>query len=540
MPSLPITETTPLLPTLPVARNTNTWIRVIKNWTTGIYQESKHFIIGSLWISSAITIIASLNIIFTQVNCNEDIDFEKLFATLMKWEIISNAAGSLFISFIKKRLTNFGSRELEKTLFYKKWSKLKHKLFSSQLPTTKLSFEEIKNKINDIEINKIKLTSELKEFQRLRQQLVTIFETLLIKKDNNDFTLPMTNEENDNNIEEIINTTNPKTTCSLITNELINVIVSSTVLTCGVAFSSVINIIKNDIANNLSLNWTSFLHTFTTLNNIIISFSGLIIFKLKFNLIENGLKNFKQLLLLQLIKKIINKQNISQTEIEAEYQKIALIRAWYHLKISKLEPNLKEIQTALAITNINPNNDYGTIIFQNTKYLLRWLVPTATATIIDSFFDIITAQISANKPVNFLNNLKLLICQENIIVSIIAQIGFSIKLNITDFCWEKFKNTYTHQILQYFFIFPKKCYQTIFSKYPTHHYNLIITKENVETLVTNYYQKFETKTKILITINTKLKQEIINTKLALDTNEINNLPLPAVIKPLQKIEKLFY
>lgn len=83
----------------------------------------------------------------------------------------------------------------------------------------------------------------MKEFQKLQQQLVAKFETLL-----NDITKNetiSTYEENINSSPNIYLT---------ITNELIKIIATLTTLTSGVAFTSTINIIKNDIANDLPLN----------------------------------------------------------------------------------------------------------------------------------------------------------------------------------------------------------------------------------------------------------------------------------------------
>ncbi|WP_400254755.1 hypothetical protein [Spiroplasma endosymbiont of Cleonymus obscurus] len=173
MPLSLITETTPLLP---LSNNTSTWRQTIKNWTNGFYQEIKHLVLGSLWISSAIIIIASLNIISTQVNSNEDIDFKKAFTTLIKWEVLGNTTVSLFVSFLKKCLTNFGNSQLEKTLFYKIWNKIKDKVFTNTIETSNLNFEEIKTKINVLEANKNTLVTQIKEFSNLCQQLVTKFE----------------------------------------------------------------------------------------------------------------------------------------------------------------------------------------------------------------------------------------------------------------------------------------------------------------------------------------------------------------------------
>ncbi|WP_339039143.1 hypothetical protein [Spiroplasma endosymbiont of Andrena trimmerana] len=441
MPLSLITETTPLLP---LSNNTSTWRQTIKNWTNGFYQEIKHLVLGSLWISSAIIIIASLNIISTQVNSNEDIDFKKAFTTLIKWEVLGNTTVSLFVSFLKKCLTNFGNSQLEKTLFYKIWNKIKDKVFTNTIETSNLNFEEIKTKINVLEANKNTLVTQIKEFSNLCQQLVTKFKTLLNNNTENDIILTI--EENINN--------NLKA-YSIITNELIKIIATFAVFTSGVAFASSISIIKNDIANDLPLNPTSFVKTFTALETIIVSFLALIIFKLKFNLFENGLKNIKHSLLWQCIKKIINKPTISEADIELEYEKITALKRWYDLNFIKLEFNLNEIQNILEIQTLNPNNNYNSNICKNIKYLFTWLISIVSSMTLDSYFDIITAQISANKKIDFIKDLKLLITKENIIVAIIAQIGFSFKLNITDFCWEKFKNTYTCQALSYICNFPK-------------------------------------------------------------------------------------
>lgn len=377
MPLLSITETTPLLPS---TNNTKMWRQTVNNWITGIYQESKYLVLTSFWISSAIITIAALNVISTEVNSNNDIDFKKTFATLIKWEVISNAAASLFISFLKKCLTNLGSKQLAKTSFYQAWNKFKNKVFAVPMSTPKLNFEEIKTKINIINTNKTILTIQMKEFLRIYQQLITTFETFIRNNIEDDTTLNIETE----NINKL-----QKTSAIILINELIKIISTTTAFISGVAFASAISITKNNISNDLPLDFISFAKTFTARDNIIVSFSALIIFKLKFNLIENGLKNCKKLSLSQIIKKNINKPNISQIDIEREYNKIESIKTWYDLHITKLESNLKEIQNILKISIFEVDNNYFTIIYKNIKHLFGWLIPTAFSTTLDSFSSII-------------------------------------------------------------------------------------------------------------------------------------------------------
>lgn len=434
---------------------------------------------------------------------------------------------SLFISFLKKCLTNFGNNQFKKTLFYKLWNNLKSKIFINTTFETKLNFEEIKNKINLLETNnKDMLTTQMKEFWNLQQQLIVKFETLL----NN-----ITENETISIDEENIN--NPSNTYSIITNELIKIIATLTTFTAGVAFSSSINIIKNDIANDLLLTPSSFLKTFTSLATIIVSFSALIVFKLKFNLFKNGLHNIKDSLLWQSIKKIVNKSDVSQVNIESELNKITLIKIWYDTNIIELKPNLNEIQKILEISTVN-SSSYNATIYQNIKYFFSWLISIISSMAIDSYFYIISAQIGANKKVNFINDLKLLITKD-IITAIIAQIGFSFKLSITDFCWEKFKNTYAYQSLSYICSFPKKCYQFVFPNNSESESNTVITEQNLEKLVKEYYQKINTNTTLLTEINNKFNNTLA-TETTLDVNKINILQLPPLLKTLKKMEKIFF
>ncbi len=194
MPSLLLTEKTPLLP---LVNTTNKWKQIIKDWTIGFYQEIKYLTLASLWISSAIFILAALNVIGVQANSNQDIDFENAYFTIIKWEVLVTTTISLFISFLKKCLTNFGNNQFKKTLFYQLWNKLKSKIFINTTSETKLNFEEIKNKINLLEANKTTLTAQMKEFHNLQQQLVVKFETLSNNITENEIIL--TYEENIDN-----------------------------------------------------------------------------------------------------------------------------------------------------------------------------------------------------------------------------------------------------------------------------------------------------------------------------------------------------
>ncbi len=158
---------------------------------------------------------------------------------------------------------------------------------------------------------------------------------------------------------------------------------------------------------------------------------------------------------------------------------------------------------------------------------------------IDNYFYIISAQIAANKKVDFINDLKLLVTKENIITAIIAQIVFSFKLTITDLCWKKFKTTYTYQALNYICSFPKKYYQFVCPNSTISESNTTITEQQLRKIIQNYYQKIDINTKLLTKINTKLS-DILNTEMTLDINEINNTKLPLLIKTLQKnISKYF-
>lgn len=96
MPSLLLTEKTSLLP---LVNTTNKWKQIIKDWTIGFYQEIKYLTLTSLWMSAAIFILATLNVIGVQANSNQDIDFEKAYFTIIKWEILVTTTISLFISF---------------------------------------------------------------------------------------------------------------------------------------------------------------------------------------------------------------------------------------------------------------------------------------------------------------------------------------------------------------------------------------------------------------------------------------------------------
>lgn len=99
---------------------------------------------------------------------------------------------------------------------------------------------------------------------------------------------------------------------------------------------------------------------------------------------------------------------------------------------------------------------------------------------LDNYFYIICAQIAANKKVDFINNLKLLVTKKNIITAIIAQIGFSFKLTITNLCWTKFKTTYPYQALNYLCSFPKKYYQFLCPNSTIAEANTTITEQQLK------------------------------------------------------------
>lgn len=118
------------------------------------------------------------------------------------------------ISFLKKWLTNFGDNQFKKTVFYQLSTKLKKKVFGNNSNTeNKPNFEEIKNKINLLQTNKIIVATKIKEFWNLQQQLVVKFETLLNNSTENEIILPY--EENTNDSSNIF---------SIITTELIKMI----------------------------------------------------------------------------------------------------------------------------------------------------------------------------------------------------------------------------------------------------------------------------------------------------------------------------
>lgn len=204
----------------------------------------------------------------------------------------------------------------------------------------------------------------------------------------------------------------------------------------------------------------------------------------------------------------------------------------------KLEENLNEIEKILTITTTNSDNDNANF-YQNIKYFFYWLISTISSMALDNYFYIISAQIGVNKKVDFINDLKLLITKENLITSIIAQIGFSFKLSITDFCWAKFKTTYTYQTLNYICNIPKKCYRFACSNLVIFESNQTITKEQLTAIVENYYQKFDINIKLLTKINAKLK-DTINNNITLDINEINNTKLPPLVTTLQKNKNSYF
>lgn len=238
------------------------------------------------------------------------------------------------------------------------------------------------------------------------------------------------------------------------------------------------------------------------------------------------------------IKKFINKSDIAQVDIESEYNKIKLIKIWYDTNIIKLESNLNKIQKILEILIANPSN-YNATVYQNIKYFFNWLISMVSSMLLDNYCYIISAQINANKKVDFINNLKLLITKENLITALIEQIGFLFKLNITNFCWKKFKNTYTYQALNYICTFPKKYYQFVCPDSTVFESNTTITKQQLRKIVQNYYEKFDINTKLLTTINTNLN-DILNTEVTLDINEINNTKLPPLIMVLQKNRNKYF
>ena len=127
----------------------------------------------------------------------------------------------------------------------------------------------------------------------------------------------------------------------------------------GVTFTSITSIIKNNIANNLSLAFDDIMNTFLNTNNIIMAFSALIIFKLKFDLIDNGFSNLKKISLIQRLTTILqhcytffSKEPFTkQEELITTFEHITNLKNQYHTNFNYLDNNLKTLH---KLVNVSP------------------------------------------------------------------------------------------------------------------------------------------------------------------------------------------
>lgn len=110
----------------------------------------------------------------------------------------------------------------------------------------------------------------------------------------------------------------------------------------------------------------------------------------------------------------------------------------------------------------------------NIKHFLLWGLGLSSATLLDSFYDTIKTQIinsdannkhnalhsnyenhllntvfnttnTSHTNIDFLNALKILVSLPNLLLAVIGQFVFMVKMKIADWCWTIFENSYLYK-----------------------------------------------------------------------------------------------
>lgn len=142
--------------------------------------------------------------------------------------------------------------------------------------------------------------------------------------------------------------------------------------------------------------------------------------------------------------------------------------------INKALSTIIKLETQTATTNETTTKWY-TNLANSVKHFLLWGLGLSSATLLDSFYGIIKTQIinsdtnnkhntklhsnyenhllntafnttnTSHTNIDFLNALKILVSLPNLLLAVIGQFVFMVKMKIADWCWTIFENSYLYK-----------------------------------------------------------------------------------------------